>query len=46
LRLFANSWQIRLDNYRIVYNIEDAVLIVEIIQLGRKHGPEFYVDIE
>jgi mRNA interferase RelE/StbE len=46
LRLFANSWQIRIDNYRIVYSIEDAVLIVEIIKVGRKHGPEFYADME
>lgn len=46
LRLFPNSWQIRLDNYRLVYSIEDVVLIVEIVKAGRKHGPEFYADIE
>ncbi|MEZ4868633.1 MAG: type II toxin-antitoxin system RelE/ParE family toxin [Caldilineaceae bacterium] len=46
LRLFPNSWQIRLDHYRIVYSIDEVVLIVEIVKVGRKHGPEFYADIE
>jgi mRNA interferase RelE/StbE len=46
LRLFPNSWQIRLDNYRIVYTIDDDVLIIEVVKIGHKHGPEFYTDIE
>jgi mRNA interferase RelE/StbE len=46
LRLFPNSWQIRLDSYRIVYTVEDTRLIVEVVKVGRKHGPEFYADIE
>lgn len=46
LRLFANSWQIRLDTCRIVYTINDNVLIIEVIKARRKHGPEFYADIE
>lgn len=46
LRFFANSWQIRLDTYRIVYTIDDDVLMIEVIKVGHKHGPEFYADIE
>lgn len=46
LRIFPNSWQIRLDHYRIVYTIEDTLLIIEVVKVGHKHGPEFYTDIE
>lgn len=45
LRTFPDRYRIRLDDYRIVYYIEDDLLIVEIVKVGRKHGPEFYDDI-
>jgi len=45
LRTFPDRYRIRLDDYRIVYRIEDDLLIVEIVKVGRKHGPAFYDDI-
>ena len=45
LRTFPDRYRIRLDEYRIVYRIEDDLLIVEVVKVGRKHGPEFYENL-
>lgn len=45
LRTFPNRYRIRVDDYRIVYRIEDDLLIVEVVKVGRKSGPEFYTDV-
>jgi mRNA-degrading endonuclease RelE of RelBE toxin-antitoxin system len=37
-------YRIALDQIRIVYSIEDEMLVVEVVKVGRKHGPEFYAD--
>jgi mRNA interferase RelE/StbE len=46
LRMFADHYRIRVDEYRIVYRVEDDILIVAVIKVGRKHGSEFYEDIK
>ncbi len=33
LRGYANLWRIRSGNYRVIYKIEDHVLIVEILKI-------------
>lgn len=38
-------YRIALDQIRIVYSIEDEILVIEVVKVGRKHGPEFYADI-
>jgi mRNA interferase RelE/StbE len=37
-------YRIALDQIRIVYSVEDEILVVEVVKVGRKHGPEFYAD--
>jgi mRNA interferase RelE/StbE len=32
-------WRIQLDAWRIVYSVDEEILIVEIVQVGRKSGP-------
>jgi mRNA interferase RelE/StbE len=46
LREKHQVYRIALDEYRIVYSIDDYVLIVEVVKVGRKHGPEFYAEIK
>ena len=46
LRDYPNTYRVRLDNYRIVYQIEDGIVIVTVLKVGRKRGPEFYQDID
>lgn len=45
LRTGENRYRIRLDDYRLVYRIEDDLLIVEVVKVGHKDGPEFYEDV-
>ncbi len=45
LREKAAIYRIALDHIRIVYSIEEEVLVVAVVKVGRKHGPEFYADI-
>ncbi len=42
LRDHPNVWQHRIGNWRIV----DDYLYITIIKIGKKHGPEFYDDID
>lgn len=44
LRGKQNIYRIAIDLYRIVYTIEDDILLVEVIKVGLKAGPEFYED--
>lgn len=41
----ADKWQIALDSWRMVYRIEDEILVVEVLKIGKKHGPEFYAGL-
>jgi len=45
LRTGDNRYRIRVDDYRLVYRIFDAVLIVEILKAGHKARPEFYAEL-
>jgi mRNA-degrading endonuclease RelE of RelBE toxin-antitoxin system len=42
----ADRLQITIDDYRIVYKIEEEYKQVIIQKIGKKKGPEFYYDIE
>jgi len=41
LREREGVYRLALDQYRIVYSIEDDILLIEVINVGRKQGPEF-----
>lgn len=45
LRTFPDRYRIRVDDYRIVYRVEDDLLMIEVVKVGRKSGPEFYTDV-
>lgn len=45
LREQEGIYRIALDAIRIVYSIEDDILLIEVVKVGRKHGPEFYEDL-
>ena len=45
LRGKQNIYRIALDRYRIVYRIEDDILVIEVLKVGAKSNPEFYDDI-
>lgn len=45
LREQEGLYRLALDQYRIVYSIEDDILVIEVIKVGRKQGPEFYEEI-
>ena len=38
-------YRIALDHYRLVYSVEDEVLVIGVLKVGKKRGPEFYADI-
>lgn len=43
---FNNLYKISLDQYRIVYRIEDEIILITVLKVGKKHGPEFYQEID
>lgn len=45
LRNSANRYRIRVDDYRIVYRIEDAILLIEALKVSQKEGADFYDDV-
>lgn len=45
LREREGLYRLVLDHYRIVYSIEDDILLIEVIKVGRKQGPEFYDEL-
>ncbi len=46
LRGRTERYKIALGEYRIVYNVNDRILLVLVLKVGKKHGPEFYEDIK
>lgn len=42
LRNQPGRYRIRLDDWRILYRIDDEDLIVTLVKVGLKTGPEFY----
>ena len=42
----ADKLQITLDVWRVVYRVDDVFVIVEVLKVGEKHGPEFYAGLE
>jgi mRNA interferase RelE/StbE len=45
LRDRLNRYRIRVDKWRIVYEVEDDVLLVLVLRIGQKLGPEFYEEL-
>ncbi len=45
LRERYNMYRLRLDDYRIVWSIDDDILTVEVLKVGLKQGPDFYDDM-
>ena len=41
----VGHYRIKFDQWRIVYKIDDDVLLIEVLKIGTKHGPEFYEEI-
>jgi mRNA interferase RelE/StbE len=45
----GDHWRIQIDDWRIVYTVDEDVFIVEIVKVGRKSGPDrgsnFYNDL-
>lgn len=46
LRTGKERYRIRIDMYRIAYQIFDDTLVVSVLKVGRKRGPEFYEELE
>jgi mRNA interferase RelE/StbE len=46
MRGTPERYRIAVDTWRIVYRVDEDVLIVEVLKVGQKHGPEFYADLE
>lgn len=42
LRAQQNIYRIAIDHYRVVYSIENDILLIDILKVGPKFGPEFY----
>jgi mRNA interferase RelE/StbE len=45
LREKEEIYRIAFDQYRIVYSIEDEILVIVVVKVGHKQGPEFYADV-
>ena len=45
LRDLPGYYRIRLDRWRIIYRIDDEDLVVTILRIARKAGPETYHDL-
>ncbi|MDQ3249963.1 MAG: type II toxin-antitoxin system RelE/ParE family toxin [Chloroflexota bacterium] len=43
--ILAGCYKIVLGQYRIVYEVFDDLVLVEVLRIGKKQGPEFYADI-
>ena len=44
LRDRPSRYRISLDDHRIYYQIDEDQVIVILLKVGRKHGPEFYAE--
>lgn len=45
LRGYPHIWRYRIERWRVVWRIYDDELLVVVVKVGRKHGPEFYTDV-
>lgn len=46
LRNRPNYYRIRIEVYRLVYRVEDDLIVVVVLKVGRKKGPEFYDNLD
>ena len=46
LRGRTERYKIALGEYRMVYRVHEDILLVLMLKVGKKHGPEFYNAIE
>mgnify|MGYP001023507467 CR=1 FL=1 len=42
MRNYPDRYRITIDDHRIYYRVDDEALIVHLLKVGKKHGPEFY----
>jgi mRNA-degrading endonuclease RelE of RelBE toxin-antitoxin system len=40
---YGAPWELRLDNVRVLYDIDKEARVVRILRVGEKRGNEFYV---
>lgn len=45
LRDYPHIWRYRLEHWRVVWRVYEDALLVVVVKVGRKHGPEFYADV-
>ncbi|MDR0738216.1 MAG: type II toxin-antitoxin system RelE/ParE family toxin [Prevotellaceae bacterium] len=38
LQGYTNVYRIRIGNYRIIYSVEDAILMIEVIKIGHRQS--------
>ncbi|MFL5806057.1 MAG: type II toxin-antitoxin system RelE family toxin [Roseiflexaceae bacterium] len=46
LRNLPNRYRLRLDNWRIIYRVDDEQMTILILRVRRKQGPETYQGVE
>jgi mRNA interferase RelE/StbE len=46
MRNFVDRYRIRVEQYRVVYRVEDDILLIEVLKVGKKEGAEFYEDLD
>jgi hypothetical protein len=41
-----NRYPTALAGWHIVYRVDDEIVMVAVLKVGKKHGPDFYAGIE
>ena len=41
----TDCYKISLETWRIVYELQEDILVILVLKVGKKTGPEFYQDI-
>jgi mRNA-degrading endonuclease RelE of RelBE toxin-antitoxin system len=41
----SGVYRVWVDSWRVVYRPDDDLLLIKVLKVGRKHGPEFYAGI-
>jgi len=45
MRGYPDRYRLSLAEWRIMYRVDDDTVVVEVLKVGRKYGPEFYTDL-
>jgi len=41
----SGIYRIWVDSWRVVYRPDDDLLLIKVLKVGKKHGPEFYLPL-